>query len=579
MTRTPADTAREWRQRRQTEPVEHPDLVIGIAASFTAEPIEAFLGMALVDSGWGAPEMHFGDYNQLHQLCLDPVAVLGQEVDYIVALWRIEDVFSDMVERYLGGDDEAAKAVIEGTSQLAAMFVQLAQREASVTVSTPPFPQPWGADLADTRLSLRLGRLHRLVLETWLSGVSASARLHVVDVDALVRLHGAERAVDEPKWALYHQPYSSDMWARLGSGVADVITRQSRSAPKCIVLDCDNTLWGGIVGEDGLSGIELGDVFPGSAFRTFQQRLRQLKEAGIMLAIASKNEPEAVREVFDQHDGMALSGDDIACWKVNWQPKSSNIAQIAAELNIGLDSLVFVDDSSYELAEVEAGAPDVVRLQVPEETAELPRLLSDSGLFRNLRVSDEDRVRTEMMLAESARKAEQSAMTGDEFLDSLELRVEYFAPREEHIGRVAQLTNKTNQFNLTTVRRTESEVASLVASPRHEVRAIRVADRFGDYGVVGVAVLDLDSPAWSVDTFLMSCRVLGRGVETAFLAAISEDAAAAGAASIFGKYIATPKNAQVADFYPRHGFEGDGEAFSVAIAHAPTVPSHIDLVR
>jgi FkbH-like protein len=578
MRRTPAETARAWRSRNVPDPSES-DLAIGLAASFTVEPIEAHFGMAMIDHGWVSPTLRFADYNQLHQLCLDPVGVLGSTVDHIVALWRIEDVFADQLDRFLEGDDDARTAIIEGSVELAGMFVQLANGPTGVTVGTPPLPQPWGVDLRDSRVSLRLGLLHRQVAAAWLSGLAESARVSIVDLDTLVRLHGARTAVDDTKWALYRQPFSSAFWSALGSAVADVAARQYRPAPKCIVLDCDNTLWGGIIGEDGLAGIELGDVFPGSAFRTFQQRLRQYRESGVMLAVASKNDAVTVREVFEKHDGMALSFDDIACWKVNWSPKSGNIKEIAEELNIGLDSLVFVDDSPYELAEVESAVPEVRRVLVPEEVAELPALIADSGLFRHLRVSAEDRHRTQMMLAENARKVEQADMTGEDFLQSLELVVEFFAPREEHVARIAQLTNKTNQFNLTTIRRSEAEMAALMESSTHEVRTIRVRDRFGDYGVVGVAVVETDPLTWTIESFLMSCRVLGRGVDSAFLAALIEDARSAGATVVRGRYVGTPKNGQVADFYPRHGFSDDGDEFRVDVVDALPAPGHIAVAR
>ena len=576
---TAAETARAWRER---ESGDQSDLIVGVAGSFTAEPIEASLGLALIEQGWANPRMRFADFNQMHQLCLDPIGVLGGEVDHILAMWRIEDVFSSGLEAFLEGDDKAMTPIVDGSAELAAMFVQLAEGANGVTVSTPPFPQPWGVDLLDERLSSRLAVLHRAVAAVWLTGLSASTRVSLLDLDTLVRLEGASSAIDETKWALYHQPYVSRFWGSIGRAAAGVIARQHRPAPKCIVLDCDNTLWGGIVGEDGLAGLGLGDVFPGSAFRTFQFRLRQLRSAGVMLAVASKNDKAAVDEVFRNHDGMALTADDIVSWRVNWAPKSANIKEIADELNIGLDSLVFVDDSPYELAEVAAALPEVTLLQVPEESADLPGLIGRSGLFRNLRVSDEDRQRTEMMVAESARRGDQHAMSGEDFLHSLDLRVKYFAPRAEHISRVAQLTNKTNQFNLTTIRRTEAEISALLDSSEQEVRTIRVMDRFGDYGLVGVAVLTITAATWTVESFLMSCRVLGRGVESAFLASIAADASHAGASELCGRFVPTPKNGQVADFYLSHGFDVDGDAgteYRMLLADALQAPEHITVTR
>jgi FkbH-like protein len=343
-----------------------------------------------------------------------------------------------------------------------------------------------------------------------------------------------------------------------------------------IALDCDNTLWGGVVGEEGVGGIELGSAFPGSGFLEFQKVLKSLKERGVLLAIASKNNPQEVDDVFTQHDDMVLRKEDIAVWRVNWNPKSQSLREIAAEINIGLDSLVMIDDSHFELAEISNNAPEVRLLQVPEETGLLPDLIASSGLFRDMTVSAEDLARTDMIRQEAVRRNAAAAMSREEFLASLELALDYIDVGENHVGRVAQLTNKTNQFNLTTIRRTEAEIRALVASDSHLVRAIRVADKFGDYGLVGVAILETGGDEWRIDTFLMSCRVLSRGIETAFLAALAKEASDRGAKALVGRYVPTPKNPLVADLYPRHGFTeiGDGE-FRADIPDITPSPEHV----
>jgi FkbH-like protein len=283
-----------------------------------------------------------------------------------------------------------------------------------------------------------------------------------------------------------------------------------------------------------------------------------LKDRGVLLAIASKNNPKEVDDVFSQHDDMVLRAEDIAVWRVNWDPKSKSLQEIADELNIGIDALVMIDDSEYELAEIANAAPEVRLLRVPEEVGLLPDLIATSGLFRNMTVSAEDLSRTDMIRAESARKQAASSGSREDFLASLELVIDYIEVGEEHVGRVAQLTNKTNQFNLTTIRRTEPEIRALVTSDDHVVRAIRVADKFGDYGLVGVAILRTADTEWEIDTFLMSCRVLSRGIETAFLARLVKEAGDRGAKSLVGRYVPTPKNVLVQDLYPRHGFAEAG---------------------
>ena len=565
---------RRWLAHRR-EGAGTPTLTVGVAASFTAEPLEPHLGGRLLDAG-EVPAFRFADYNQLHQVCFDPVGMLG-EVDVTVVLWRIEDVFGADVHRLLDtGDASAAGALVSGSAELGRAVAGLAASAGHpVLVSTPPAIAPVGVDLVDSSVTVMLGRVHAACSNAFLDALEGTPA-RVVDLAAWERAAGAQ-AHDPVKWVAYKQPYTGGFWLQLGGHLGDAIVREKTPPPKCIVLDADNTLWGGVIGEDGIGGIELSSAFPGIAFQEFQRVLKGLRHRGVLLAVASKNNHEDVVEVFKGHDDMVLSVDDIAVWRVNWGPKSQSLREIAAELNIGEDALVFVDDSHYELAEVRASLPHVRCLQVPEEIAELPALLPGSGLFRNLRVSDEDLKRTEMILSEQARKDVGTGMSREEFLASLGLVVEYFEVTDEHVGRVAQLTNKTNQFNLTTIRRTEADVRALMASDDHLLRAIRVSDRFGEYGLVGVAVLErADGDDWVIETLLMSCRVLGRGIESTFISRLVDDAVAAGAKRIVGRYAPTQKNVIVADLYPRHGFTAEADGVFVASpAEVAPAPTHV----
>jgi FkbH-like protein len=554
-----------------------PTVVVGVAASFTAEPLESYLGAHLLDAGV-VPGFAFAEYNQIHQVCFDPRSALG-EVDYLVVLWRLEDLFATALERVSSGDTGAFSEVTDGAAQLGQAIAGMAATAAfPVVVSVPPFPRPVGVDLLDSVVGLRLARVHGAALEAFL-GALEGAPVRWADLNAWQLSVGVERSHDVVKALAYKQPYSTEFWHVVGTHLGDVLLREERPTPKCVVLDCDNTLWGGVVGEDGVGGIELGSAFPGSGFLGFQKVLKSLKERGVLLAVASKNNPQEVDDVFTQHDDMVLKPEDIAVWRVNWNPKSQSLREIAAELNIGVDALVMIDDSDYELAEIAAGAPEVVRLQVPEETALLPDLLASSGLFRNMKVSAEDLARTDMIRQEAGRKQAAATMTREEFLASLELVIDFVEVGDEHVGRVAQLTNKTNQFNLTTIRRSEAEIRALLADDAYLVRAIRVGDKFGDYGLVGVAILHAlgdGGREWELDTLLMSCRVLGRGIETAFLATLAAEAAKHGAEEIVGRYVPTQKNPLVAELYPEHGFTAVGEgAFRAALAEIRPAPSHV----
>jgi FkbH-like protein len=375
-----------------------------------------------------------------------------------------------------------------------------------------------------------------------------------LDLDSLQRYFGIERSLDERKWYLYRQPYTEMFWNELAQQLANIFVRQKVASKKCIIVDCDNTLWGGIVGEDGLEGIALGEDFPGSVFRDFQHQLLTLRSQGVMVALCSKNNEADVWEVFDRHDGMLLERDHVVSHRINWNDKASNICSIAEELNIGLDSLVFVDDSPFEIGHIREVLPMVTCLQVPIDVAKFPQTIGSFRLFDQEHISEEDRVRSEMMIRERERRDLSVEMNPDEFRKALGLIVEIFECRPEHVMRVTQLINKTNQFNLTTRRKTAAEVVALCGDASWDVLAIRVADRFGDYGLVGVVLLHRIRKTVAIETLLMSCRVLGRGVEEAIFAKIAEIARTAGAHEIIGEYIPTKKNAMVSELYKTHHY-------------------------
>jgi FkbH-like protein len=333
---------------------------------------------------------------------------------------------------------------------------------------------------------------------------------------------------------------------------------------KCLVLDLDNTLWGGVVGEDGLGGIGLGPMYPGSAFVEFQRYVRRLHDRGVILAIASKNNPADVDEVFDRHEFMALERTHFARAEINWEPKSRSIATIARALNIGLEHVVFADDNPVEVEHVRETLPMVTVVQLPREPAEYVAALARHGWFDTLALSEEDRRRGELYrqrdAAESLR-AESGSV--EQFYRDLQMEIAIAPINDQSIARAAQLTQKTNQFNATTRRYTDAEVRQMAADARCTVRTVAVRDRFGDNGIVGLILARQDGATLDIDTLLLSCRVIGRTVETAMLAYACDDARRRGAARVSGRIIPTAKNAPVRDLFERHGFgkvgeEGDG---------------------
>jgi FkbH-like protein len=350
------------------------------------------------------------------------------------------------------------------------------------------------------------------------------------------------------------------------------------------VLDLDNTLWGGVVAEDGLEGIEIGDTSPrGEAFKAFQRYVSSLKERGVLLAVCSKNDHARAMEPFEKHPEMILRPDDFVSFKANWEPKSDNLRQMAAELHLGLDSLVFVDDNPAEIEIVRQFAPAVTTILLAGDVAEFAGQLQDCRLFEPRSITSEDAERTRQYRAESERQAVLgSAADMDTYLESLAMEAVVREFASVDVPRLAQLINKSNQFNLTTRRRTEAEVNALIGRPDHICLSMRLRDRFGDHGLISIVIGRVSGEAFQIDTWLMSCRVLKRQVEDTLLNELSRLARARGCLYLEGTYRSTPKNEMVREFYPRMGFHtrtttSDGGEFVLDLASFRPRPTKMTL--
>lgn len=322
---------------------------------------------------------------------------------------------------------------------------------------------------------------------------------------------------------------------------------------KCLVLDLDNTLWGGILGEDGITGIQIGGDYPGNAFLYWQQALLELQKTGVILTICSKNNEKDVLEVWEKNPFMVLRKEHFSAWRINWQDKATNIQELARELNIGLESMVFVDDSPTERALVQQLLPDVSVPDFPQKPFGLMvffhQLVND--YFRVYAVTDEDRQKTEQYKSNAQRKAERSKFANmDSYLQSLDMHITVLPVDDFNVGRVAQMTQKTNQFNLTTHRLTEHEVCQLITEG-WSVFCINVSDRFGDNGITGAIFI---TPSHHIDNLLLSCRILGKGIEEAFVSFILNHLRKDGVERVTADYQPTAKNGQTATFYEKIGF-------------------------
>lgn len=386
-------------------------------------------------------------------------------------------------------------------------------------------------------------------------GLNAPPFLHICDMEFLAHRCGGIGARDERAWFESKQPCSSALLPHFAREIAHIIAGLKRAPKKVLVLDLDNTLWGGVVADDGIDGIEIGDTSPrGEAFKAFQKYILSLKDRGILLAVASKNDHAKAEHVFHKHPEMLLRMDDFVSFKANWDPKSESIRQMAAELNLGLESFVFVDDNPAEAEIVRQFVPEVATIELGPDPSEYVAQLQDCRLFEPRNITSEDAERTRQYHSEAQRKALFSAITDmDSYWESLAMVGEISKFRSVDIPRLAQLINKSNQFNLTTRRRTEADLLALLDNPEYSCFSLRLRDRFGDHGLISIVIAKQAGPVLDIDTWLMSCRVLKRQVEDEMLNELVRLARLRGCKKLIGSYLPTPKNEMVRDFYTRMG--------------------------
>ncbi len=421
-------------------------------------------------------------------------------------------------------------------------------------------------------------RLVRRMNEALRAALPAGAAF--VDLEAVSAAVGRERFYDARRWYWTKQPFSEEGALRLCRHLFAAVRALLTGPRKVLVLDLDNTLWGGVVGELGAYGVQLGESPDGEAFRAFQAYCKGLASRGIVLAVASKNNDADAREVFERNPDMVLRLSDIAAFSANWEPKSGNIVRMAESLRLGLDSFVFFDDNPAEREQVRQALPEVEVVDVPDDPAEYVAALEATLLFETLPLTAEDAERGAQYQAEAKREEAREAFGSlDAYLVSLGMVADLRPVDGADMQRVVQLLGKTNQFNLTTRRHSEAVVREFLADARSILLSLRLADRFGDHGLVAV-VLAVPAPngALRVDTLLMSCRVIGRTVEHFLWANVVQRARGLGYTSVEAEFLPTAKNAQVASLFDSFGLarksEGpEGVRYEADLASLPP-PQH-----
>jgi FkbH-like protein len=377
----------------------------------------------------------------------------------------------------------------------------------------------------------------------------------LLDIEGVASYIGRKNFFDDRFWDMWKTFCSFDALPYIAQNLVDILMAMRGRVVKCMVLDLDNTLWGGVIGDDGLEGIKLSAHGEGEAWHRFQCFLKELKQRGILLAVCSKNDEQNALLPFQSHPEMVLKKDDITVFVANWNDKAENIRAIQQALNIGFDSMVFVDDNPFERNLVRELVPGIIVPELPDDPSEYVRFLCELNLFETTSFSSEDLQRAEMYKQEASRRAAAASYASvEEFLQSLDMRIVVSRFDSFHLPRIAQLIQRSNQFNLTTRRRSEAECERLMHDPDVFPLYVKLSDRLGDHGLISVVILQPDNECLEITDWMMSCRVLSRGVEQYVMNEVFAIAAKNGFKHVTGTYIPTAKNGMVRDFFRSFGF-------------------------
>ena len=527
--------AARMREQRQT---------IAVAATFTAEPLQDALDFWMRELDTPS-QVRFAPFNQIFQQLLDPSSLLAANDRGInVVLVRLEDWRGlEADEAAPRGDDSRARAAAEQSVERNARDFADALTAAAergrvpyVVCLCPASP----AVLGDPERAAFFGRAG----DSLASALAGVRGVYFVAPEEVAEAYPVREYFDEVRNRLGRVTYTPAFYTALATVVARRVYAIQSRPYKCVVVDCDQTLWRGVVGEDGVAGVEVD-----GPRRAFQEFLVARHEAGLLVCLCSKNNEADVAEVFARRPDMVLRREQVVAWRVNWESKSENVRSLARELDLGLDSFIFLDDNPVECAEVEANCPGVLSLVLPPRAEDLPRFLKHVWAFDRLQTTEEDRRRTTLYRQNSERERfRRESPSLDDFWEGLGLQVRVAAAAPEESERLSQLTQRTNQFNTTSLRRSEAEVRGLLRSEGRGCLSAHVKDRFGDYGLVGALFFEAGREALLVDTLLLSCRALGKGVEHRMLAELGEVASARGLTRVDIACRRTERNQPARDF-------------------------------
>lgn len=530
---------------------------IAVLSSSTIKGLHEVLFVKCVESGI-MPDIFVGEYNQYYQEIADGESKLNRFKPDIIFLYvDLQSLLGTCFLNYFQMSLQERQQILEDKLQELRIMAETIKTRQSCKVVFHNLQVPVYSALGiiDNKQDLGFIEFTRTLNSRLVEAFKKDNQIFVFDFDLFCSKWGKDNLLDYKMYYIGDFKFNMKYYPQLCDEYMAYIKPLLSLTKKCIVLDLDNTLWGGIIGEDGIEGIRLGPTSAGRPFAEFQQHLLSLLDRGVILAVNSKNNLQDAMIAIQEHPYMVLKEKHFASIQINWNDKVANMKAIANELNIGLDSLVFFDDDKLNRELVREELPEVTVVELPEDPSLYLKTLMELRDFNSFYLSEEDKKKGQMYAEQRKRVSLSSASTDiTGYLKALNMTITIEKATSFNIPRISQLTQKTNQFNLTTRRYMEEEIRKFAESKDHLVFSIQVEDKFGDNGITGAAIIRERQHVWEVDTFLLSCRIIGRRIEESMLIYILKEAKKSDARSLVGHFIPTKKNVPAVDFYKDNGF-------------------------
>jgi len=556
------------------------EIKIAILGSFTLNGLAEVLQVKCAELNTKLVS-YVGKYNQYNQEILNSKSHLYQfNPDITFLLLDTRSILGDTYYFPYNASVSERKKIIDEKflelEHLISYFKQTSKSKLIITNFNIPVYSPYG--IYENKIEFNLKKMV-MELNTKLEDIIQKENsTFLFDFDGFIRKFGEAHVFNYRQYFFGDIKVGIDYLPHLGHELMGYVKPVLGLSKKCIVVDLDNTLWGGVIGEDGFNGIKLGPYTQGRPFLELQKILLALNKRGIILAINSKNNYDDAIHVIREHPYMLIKEENFASTRINWEDKISNIQEIANELNIGLDSIVYLDDDPINRELMKASLPQILTVDLSRDPSEYGQCITDLNDFNLLQITEDDIKRSKMYNEEQQRKEFKKNIPDlENFLQKMNIKVLIKNGDNFTIPRISQLTLKTNQFNLTTKRYQEEEIKNMVNDKKFLVECAQVSDKFGDNGITGVCIVKKNDKEWNIDSFLLSCRIIGRGVEEGILGHILEQAKKEGVSKVVGQYIQTKKNEPCKDFYQKYGFEKDGEYWSFNLKNTIKIPNHLKM--